>query len=192
MNSMANAVSYLQRPGSVGVIPTDTVYGLVAVATDRLAVAKLYDLKQRRGKPGTILAASIDQLVDLGIKRRYLTAVADFWPGAISIILPATPELAYFHEGLGSLALRLPADPLLMKLLTQTGPLISSSANPASQPPAVTIDEARAYFGSSLDFYVDGGNLANRQPSTIIRVVDDAVEVLRPGAVEIENNGVKQ
>lgn len=64
---------------AVGVIPTDTVYGLVARASDEAAVARLYSLKPRENKPGTIIAASIDQLVELGIKYRYLKAVEEFF-----------------------------------------------------------------------------------------------------------------
>src|SRR5665213_2242664 len=90
----------LQRPAAVGVIPTDTVYGIVARAADHEAVARLYKLKKREGKPGTIIAADIDQLVELGIKRRYLKAVEQFWPGALSVNIPSTdPELAYLHLG---------------------------------------------------------------------------------------------
>jgi L-threonylcarbamoyladenylate synthase len=189
MDSFADAAEKLQS-GGVGIIPTDTVYGLVAAANSEEAVKRLYDLKAREGKPGTIIAASIDDLAKLGIKARYLKAVADYWPGAISIIIPTGPELEYLHEGVGSLAVRLPADPQLMEFLEQTGPLLTSSANHPSEPIANTAGEAKKYFGDSVDFYVDSGNLSGREPSTIIRVVDDAIEVLRQGAVTIENNGI--
>ena len=190
MDSFTDAAQMLQA-GSVGIIPTDTVYGLVASAHNQDAVKRLYDLKGREGKPGTIIAASIDDLAKLGIKARYLKAVADYWPGAISIVIPAAdPSLEYLHEGVGSLAVRLPADGPVAKLLEQTGPLLTSSANHPGETVANTIQESKKYFGDSIDFYVDGGDLDGREPSTIIRVVDDAIEVLRQGAVRIENNGV--
>jgi L-threonylcarbamoyladenylate synthase len=85
-----------------------------------------------------------------------------------------------------SLAVRIPADKPLQKLLHQTGPLLTSSANHPGQPPANDIKAAEKYFGDEVDFYVDGGDLAGREPSTIIRIVDDAIEVLRQGAVKIE------
>ena len=191
MVSLDDAVTALQQPESVGIIPTDTVYGLVARAVDPKAVKRLYDLKGREGKPGTIIGASIDQLSHLGIKARYLKAVADYWPGPISIVIPCGPELVYLHEGVGSLAVRLPDDDQLAALLEQTGPLLTSSANHPGEPVANTIAEAQEYFGDQVDFYVDGGDLSERQPSTIVRVVDDAIEVLRQGAVEIKNNGVR-
>ncbi len=178
----------LQKPGAIGVIPTDTVYGVVARAADPQAVERLYRLKAREHKPGTIIAANIDQLSSLGLKHRYLKAVEQFWPGAVSIIIPAAdPTLDYLHQGQRALAVRVPDQPELVKLLQKTGPLLTSSANHPGQPTSTTIDQAKAYFDQEVDFYIDGGDLSHHQPSTIIRVIDDAIEVLRPGAVKIDD-----
>jgi L-threonylcarbamoyladenylate synthase len=179
----------LLSSGAVGVIPTDTVYGLVCSAADQDAVTRLYALKSREKKPGTVIAASIDQLVELGIPRRYLTAVEHYWPNPVSVIIPTTPELKYLDHGLMSLPVRIPANKELCKLLEQTGPLQTTSANQPGKPPANTVKEAKTYFGDKVDFYVDGGDLSGRPPSTIIRVIDDAVEVLREGAVKINEKG---
>jgi L-threonylcarbamoyladenylate synthase len=182
------ALQKIQIHGSVGVLPTDTVYGLAAVASDQDAVKRLYDLKRREGKPGTIIAASIDQLVELGLKARYLKAVEQFWPGAVSVIIPCGQELAYIHEGVNGLAVRIPADKDFRAFLELTGPVLTSSANHPGEPVATTVAAAREYFGEVVDFYVDGGDLSDHLPSTIIRVVDDAIEVLREGAVKIKEN----
>lgn len=179
-----HASTLLQKPGAIGVLPSDTVYGVMARAMDRVAVERLYELKRREHKPGTLIAASIDQLVELGFKRRYLTAVERFWPGPISVVIPCV-ELDYLHQGVGSLAVRIPDKPELLELLQQTGPLLTSSANQPGEPPANTIAEARAYFGDGVDFYEDGGDMTGNKSSTVIRMVDDAVEVLRQGAVHI-------
>jgi L-threonylcarbamoyladenylate synthase len=176
----------LQTPGAVGVIPTDTVYGVVARAADEQAVARLYQLKSRDHKPGTVIAASIDQLVELGIKRRYLTAVEQFWPGAVSVEIPH--QVNYLNQGTGRQAFRIPDDAELLELLKQTGPLQTSSANLPGDPPATTMQEAQNYFHEKVDFYVDGGDLSNREPSTIIRIVDDAIDVIRQGAVPIDTS----
>lgn len=181
-------ISALLENGAVGVLPTDTVYGLVARASDPTAVKRLYDLKLREGKPGTIIAASVEQLEQLGLKRRYLKAVEQFWPGAVSVIIPCGPELQYLHEGKNSLAVRIPDDEKLRKLLSQTGPLLTSSANHPGKPTAMNVDEAKAYFDDRVDFYEDGGDLSGRAPSTVIRIVDDAIEIIRQGAVKIEEN----
>jgi L-threonylcarbamoyladenylate synthase len=183
------AIEILRKTGAVGVIPTDTVYGVIARAVDPEAVARLYILKKREAKPGTIIAASINQLAELGIKLRYLTAVQQFWPGAVSVVIPCGEDLAYLHGGLRSLAVRIPADLQLRTFLEQTGPLLTSSANHPSEPPANTVAEAKGYFGEEVDFYVDGGDLSGREPSTVIRMVDDAIEVLRAGAIKINESG---
>ncbi|MGH9858111.1 MAG: L-threonylcarbamoyladenylate synthase [Acidobacteriota bacterium] len=177
------------KSGAVGVIPTDTVYGLVCLAADQDAVTRLYAIKSRENKPGTIIAAGIDQLVELGIPRRYLVAVEQYWPNPISVVIPDNPELKYLDLGKMSLALRVPSEPGLKKLLENCSPLLTTSANPPGEPAANNIVEAIEYFGEQVDFYVDGGDLSGQLPSTIIRVIDDAVEVIRQGAVKINEKG---
>lgn len=189
---IAKIVDQLRQSGSIGVIPTDTIYGVVARAADREAVEHLYKLKKRDTKPGTIIAASLEQLEGLGLKHRYLKAIEDFWPAAISVIIPcADPQLAYLHRGKMSLAVRIPAAKNLQKLLRKTGPLLTTSANHTGESPAGTIAEARKYFSDEVDFYADGGDLSGREPSTVIRIVDDAVEILRQGAVKLDAAGRK-
>lgn len=186
MDSIEQSASLLNKDRAVGVIPTDTVYGVAARAQDPAAVERLYQLKKREKKPGTLIAANIEQLEELGLKKRYLKAVEQYWPGAVSVVIPCTdPSLAYLHQGKMSLAVRIPANSDLQTALRETGPLLTSSANHPGEQPASTIKEAKQYFGDGVDFYIDGGNLSSSQASTIIRVVDDEIEVLRQGAVKI-------
>ena len=187
-----HASDRLKQPGAVGVIPTDTVYGVVARASDEKAVARLDELKKREGKPGTLIAADIAQLEELGLKHRYLKAVEQFWPGAISVVIPVSdPKLKYLHKGRMSLAVRIPKPKELQALLKQTGPLATSSANVTGQPVATTMAQAKQYFGARADFYIDGGDLSGRKPSTVIRILDDAIEVLRAGSVRIDDDTMK-
>lgn len=176
--------------GGIAVLPTDTVYGIAVRAADQDAVRRLYGLKQRDNKPGTVIASSIDQLVDLGLKRRYLLAVEHFWPGAISVVIPSSGALSYLDQGKGTLAVRVVADQQLKEVLEHAGPLLTSSANLPGKVPANTIEQAKNYFENAVDIYVDGGDLSGREPSTIIRIIDDAIEILRPGAVKIDEKGV--
>lgn len=181
-------LSLLLQSGGVGVIPTDTVYGLVCRAADEQAVARLYALKDRKSKPGTVIAASVQQLVELGIKARYLKSVEHYWPNPISIVIPSH-GLTYIHQGVGGIATRVPINSDVRALLEKTGPLLTTSANHPGKPEAVNVAQAQKYFDDAVDFYVDGGDLSGRKPSTLIRIVDDAVEVLRAGAVTIKENG---
>ncbi len=179
----------LLQNGAVGVLPTDTLYGVVCRAVDQQAVTRLYELKSRERKPGTVIAANIEQLVELGVKARYLHAVEQFWPGAVSVQLPLDDRLAYYHQGVFHGAFRIPDDTNIRALLEKTGPLLTSSANQPGEPPATTVAEAQAYFGDEVDFYVDGGDLSGREPSTVLQIVDDAIEILRQGSVRIDENG---
>ena len=186
---MLDTAATLHKPGTIGVIPTDTIYGVVARAADHKAVARLYELKKRDAKPGTLVAANIDQLVELGIPRRYLKAVLQFWPGAVSVVIPCGPELEYLHKGARSLAVRIPDDVDFRQLLEKIGALLTSSANHLGELPANTLAEAQKYFGDNVDFYVDGGDLSGHEPSTVLRIVDDAIEILREGSVKINEKG---
>ncbi len=177
-------VDVLQQ-GGVGVLPTDTLYGLVCRASDRQAVKRIYELKLRDKKPGTVIASSISQLQEVGLKMRYLKAIEQYWPNPISIIIPCDSELDYLDQGLRTLAVRVTDNTAINSLLDKVGPLLTSSANLPGKIPAGNITAAKKYFGDVVDFYVDGGDLSANKPSTIIRVVDDAIEVLREGAVKI-------
>jgi L-threonylcarbamoyladenylate synthase len=174
--------------GAVVVMPTDTVYDLVCSAKSTNAVERLYQTKHREHKPGTVIAANIDQLVDLGVKRRYVKAVEEYWPNPLSVVIPVGPELDYVTQGVVGLAVCIPKDPAIRDLLLKTGPLLTTSANMPGEPVSGTIDNAIAYFGDAVDLYVDGGDLSGNLPSTLIRIVDDAVEVLRQGAVKINED----
>ena len=181
---MISITDHLLTPGEIAVMPTDTVYGVVARAADARAVARLYELKHREGKPGTLIGASVDQFIALGIEQNYLEPVAHYWPAAVSVIVPCGDNLAYLHQGKGSLAVRVPADESLRALLEKTGPLLTSSANQPGEPPARSVDEARQYFGEAVSWYEDGGYV-DGPPSTVLNVTDGYVTVVRQGAVNI-------
>ncbi len=171
------------KEGGIGVIPTDTLYGLVGQALSQVAVDRIYALKQRPPqKPCIILVSSIEDLEQFGVDLDMETheILKELWPGPTSIILPIKADhLSYLDRGTHTLAFRLPDNIDLVKLLSLTGPLIAPSANPDSQPPAETIDQAQAYFGPHVDFYVDGGR-RNGSPSRLIKLENGQMTVLRP------------
>jgi L-threonylcarbamoyladenylate synthase len=178
----------LLRGGAVGIIPTDTIYGLVASAANPEAVSRLYALKSREMKPGTIIAANVDQLAELGIEPKYLDRAKELWPGPISIETPH--DIAYLHQGTGRQAFRIPSDAAVYALLLKTGPLQTTSANLPDAAPAAGYSEARTYFGDLVDFYVDGIDLSDRPASAIVRFTDHGdLEVIREGAIRITKEG---
>ena len=184
--SETEAISIL-RNGGVGVLPTDTVYGLVACANNPEAVARLYALKHRERKPGTIIAASVEQLIELGVEERYLHRVEKWWPASLSVETPLGAQLAYLHQDTGRQGVRVAADERVRRILKQTGPLATSSANQPGKPHSNTVREAFEHFEDTVDFYVDGGDLSTNAPSTLIKISpDNTIEVIRQGAVRID------
>lgn len=173
--------------GAVGVLPTDTLYGLVASARRPEAVARLYALKRREAKPGTTIAASVEQLQALGLRAQDLGRVAHLWPNPISVVLPHGVE--YIHQGRGDSPFRVVADPALRALLARSGPLVTTSANVPGEPPAEDLAAAQAYFGDTVDFYVDGGPIGRRPASTIVGLQGDKLIVYRQGAVKLNQKG---
>jgi tRNA threonylcarbamoyl adenosine modification protein (Sua5/YciO/YrdC/YwlC family) len=183
-----NIAAHLLRECGVGIILTDTVYGLVARAADANAATRLYALKNRERKPGTVIASSVQQLIDFGLPKQELRIAERFWPGSVSVVVNLGDDFDYLHQGLGSVAFRVVSDEKVKKLLEITGPLVTTSANQPGMPVSNDIAEAFECFGDSVDFYLDGGRATNQLPSTIIRIADNKVVVLRDGAVKIDAN----
>jgi L-threonylcarbamoyladenylate synthase len=163
----------LIKNGAVVVMPTDTVYGLVCCAKSPEAVKKMYKIKHRSGKLGTIVAASVEQLRNMGFDQKELRLAYKHWPDTVSVVLAAPESLEYLHMGLNSLAVRIPEPMWLRELLEQTGPLATTSANYPDQPTAATIIEAKAIFGNKVDAYFDGGDISNNKSSSIIIINSD-------------------
>jgi L-threonylcarbamoyladenylate synthase len=184
-------LAQLYASGGVGVLPTDTIYGLTASAHDERAVGRLYRLKSREQKPGTVIAANVEQLHKLGVAKEYLDQIAHLWPNPLSIELPIGDELGYLSQHTGHGAFRVVNDPEIRALLEVTGPLLTTSANHPGKPAANNIAEALTYFSDEVDFYVDGGERADRPPSTVARLVPatGTLEIIRMGAVNVTENG---
>lgn len=179
----------LLRRGGVGIVPTDTVYGILGSAIRKETVERIYVLRKRNpDKPFIILIASKGDIARFGVKlsSRNEKILERLWPGKVSVILPCVAKkLAYLHRGKNQLAFRLPENASLRALLKKTGPLVAPSANIEGEPVALTIKEAKDYFGKTVDFYVNGGKLIS-PPSTLVMLEGKRLVVLRKGAENIE------
>lgn len=164
-------ISECIKSGGVGVLRTDTIYGLIGSALSKDAVGRIYNLKRReRNKPFIVLISSLSDLGRCGIRiapktRKFL---ARLWPARVSVRLSCpAKKFTYLHRGTKTIVFRMPPNARLRKLIRTTGPLVAPSANISGMPPAKNIREARKYFSSKVDFYVDGGTITGR-PSTVI------------------------
>ncbi|MFA6325038.1 MAG: L-threonylcarbamoyladenylate synthase [Candidatus Paceibacterota bacterium] len=171
------------KNGGVGVIPTDTIYGLVGDALSKKAVERIYEIKGRdKKKPFIVLISSIKDLKKFGIniQSQNLNILNKFWPGNVSIVLPCNnKKFEYLHRGIKAVAFRLPSKKFLLEILKKTGPLVSTSANLSYLKSAENITEAKKYFKNNVDFYLSGGTLRGK-PSMLIKLnKNEEIDVLR-------------
>ena len=172
--------------GELIVLPTDTVYGLGADPTRKESVDRLLTAKGRgRDKPSPVLVASVEQAealaTDVSAEARILMAA--FWPGALTIVLPARQLGWDLGETNGTVAVRMPNDPFTLKLLHDVGPLAVSSANLTARDPANTAAQAREQLGAKVAVYLDRGECGGGTPSTIVGWPEGRLAVFREGAI---------
>ncbi|MEV8369544.1 L-threonylcarbamoyladenylate synthase [Microbacterium sp. NPDC064584] len=180
--------------GELVVLPTDTVYGVAADAFSARAVHGLLEAKGRgRQSPPPVLVAGVATLRALvaEVPEPVERLVEAFWPGGLTIVLPAQPSLSWdLGDTFGTVAVRMPANNLALELLEETGPLAVSSANLTGQAAAITAADAQRMLGDSVAVYLDGGPSLTGIASTIVDATSlvgsgsaPLVRVLREGAV---------
>lgn len=166
-------ITKILKNDGVGVIPTDTLYGLVGSAFSKKAIKRIYKIKNRdKNKKLIVLISSLKDLEKFKIKinKEEAKILEKFWPGKVSIVIK-------------NIAFRLPNKKVLIDIIKKTGPLVAPSANIEGEKPAENIKEARKYFGDSVDFYLAGGTLKS-EPSTLLKIEDGKIEILRQGTIK--------
>ena len=191
MNISWNKAVLAIKKGDIAVIPTDTIYGIVASAGNQKAVAELYRIRGRNPKkPCIMLCSAISDLSNLGIDIDALGGVgllSKIWPNPVSVILPCSNKsLVYLHRGTKTLAIRIPKNKKLRDFLKKTGPIIAPSANPEGEAPAKNIKEAKCYFGGKVGVYIEGK--VSKKVSTIISLIDGQFKMIREGAWRVPKN----
>ncbi|CAN5367108.1 hypothetical protein BH09ACT6_BH09ACT6_01890 [soil metagenome] len=186
--------------GELVVIPTDTVYGLAADAFNPEAVQRLLDAKGRtRQSPPPVLIPDLRTLDALAetVSEPVRALTAKFWPGGLTVVVPARSSLLWdLGETAGTVALRMPSDPIALELLAETGPLAVSSANLTGLPAALSAEEAERMLGDSVTVYLSLGHPESGAvpgpgpadavglPSTILdATVPEEIRVIRLGVI---------
>jgi tRNA threonylcarbamoyl adenosine modification protein (Sua5/YciO/YrdC/YwlC family) len=184
--------------GELVVLPTDTVYGVAADAFNPKAVARLLAAKGRgRQSPPPVLIPGIPTLDALAetVPDEVRALVAAFWPGGLTVILPARSSLNWdLGDTDGTVALRMPSNRVVLEILSETGPLAVSSANLTGQPAAMTAQEAERMLGDSVSVYLDdgeaGGDYPAAEAATGSTIVDATGLLLPDGKLRIARSGV--
>lgn len=177
------------REGGVTAFPTDTVYGLGTSTFHREGIARIFSLKGRTAEKA--LPVLVADARDLGrvvatVSSQALSAIAWFWPGPLTLVLPRHPDLpAEIAPGQATVGVRLPEHEQLRSLIRQVGsPLASSSANLSGSPPALGAQAVLESFPTGLAAILDGGLVSGGIPSTVLSLSDpDRPTVLREGVV---------
>jgi L-threonylcarbamoyladenylate synthase len=177
--------------GELVVIPTDTVYGIAADAFAPAAVQRLLDAKGRdRTAPPPVLIPGIPTLDALAetVPDEVRALVAEFWPGGLTVILRARRTLDWdLGDTRGTVGLRMPAHPIALELLAETGPLAVSSANTTGDPAATTAAAAEAMLGDEVAVYLEAG-ASGDAASTIVDATGlespaGKLRIVRSGAI---------
>jgi L-threonylcarbamoyladenylate synthase len=177
------------RKGEVVAYPTETFYGLGVNALDELALLRLRQLKGRDGgKPISVLVSGADMLEILcgPVSPRARRLMDAYWPGPLTLVLPADPGLPRPLVSDGGVAVRVSSHPTAQALVQAFGaPVTATSANLAGEPPATTPEMVEEIFEGRCRV-IHGGATVGGSPSTVVRVRGDQVEILRQGVLRIE------
>lgn len=179
------------RGGGIVAMPTETVYGLAAVAFDGRAVARVFEAKRRPSfDPLIVHIADADALPSVAahIPEAAQRLADRFWPGPLTLILPRHPEIPdIVTSGLDTVGVRLPDHPVARDLIRETGaPLAAPSANPFGYVSPTTAEHVREQLGDAVDAILDGGPCRVGVESTIVAWRDGRPVLLRAGGTPVE------
>lgn len=167
-------------------IPTDTVYGLAVDpfrtgATDRIFAAK----RRPRDVSLPVLVTGVEQALSVAtaVPALALELMARYWPGPLTIVIPAKPGLgADLGDDDVTVGVRAPDHPVPLALCAAVGPLATTSANRHGEPPLTTAADVDAAFGDALPLVLDGGMCAG-SPSTVVDCTGEEIKLLREGRI---------
>lgn len=177
--------------GRLVVYPTETLYGLGADASCEAALSRLLDCKGRDALKGVSVlvadAAGAERWLAAALPAPARALTERFWPGAITIVVPATDCVPAALVGAsGGVGLRCSSDPDANALLERFGrPITATSANPSGRPPSTTVAEARDYFGDGVAVYVDGGERTASSASTVVEFSQGSAYLRRAGVISL-------
>ncbi len=188
----AEAAGLLSQ-GMVGAIPTETAYGLAASLKKEAALERIFSIKKRpRQKPLLLLISDpsmLEELSPLPLSTAAEAIIRTFWPGPVTLLLPARPGLPFeVTGGTGKVGVRISSNHMALDLVRISGfPVTATSANLSGQPPCLSPEEVMKQLSADPpDFILDGGTLPPSPPSTIVDCSGDRPVLVRAGVVTVE------
>jgi L-threonylcarbamoyladenylate synthase len=180
---------HILREGGLIAFPTDTVYGLGALAFNRRAVESIYLAKHRpieKAIPILIgdmndLEKIADEVTDLARK-----LASHFWPGPVTLLFPKKPTLSESVSATSTVGVRMPDHPVARDLLRATGPMAVTSANLSGQPSPTTAQEVFAQLSGRINLVIDGGRTPGGVPSTLVDPAGGEIKILREGPISMK------
>jgi len=178
----------LLRAGNLVAFPTDTVYGLGADLFNPEAIEKLYQVKERAHlKAIPVLLsnpAALDQITsEMNVLARRLAD--QFWPGPLTLVVPAHPRLPENLSPLPTIGVRMPNHPDALALLEASGPLAVTSANLSGQENSLTAGQVYAQLAGRIPIILDGGTTPGGSPSTVVDCTGPEPVILRSGPISL-------
>ncbi|MGD2155258.1 MAG: L-threonylcarbamoyladenylate synthase [Anaerolineales bacterium] len=187
--SLPHAVDVLQNGGLVA-FPTDTVYGLAAMAFNAEYIEQLYVVKGRNSSRAiAVLINSAGELdkVAVNINKSVSILARRFWPGPLTLIVPRHPNVPEVLSPLLTVGVRVPDHPVALALLNRTGPLAVTSANLSGKQNTTSANEVLIQMGGRIHLILDGGKTPGGTPSTVVDCTSPDLKILRSGPIsEIE------
>jgi L-threonylcarbamoyladenylate synthase len=176
----------LVRDGHLVVFPTDTVYGVGALAFDQRGIDQLYAVKGRDNlKAIPILIGDPADLmrVTTGLGETARRLAQRFWPGPLTLVVPRHPGLPPNLSPQPTVGVRMPDHPVALSLLRSTGPMAVTSANRSGAESSVTAQEAFAQLGERIPLILDGGRTPGGLSSTVVDCISPELVILRLGPI---------
>jgi len=187
-NALALAIDVLTNNGLVA-FPTDTVYGLGALAFNELAVSEIYTVKGRGSEKAVpILISDFEQMerVAHGVSSICQKIARRFWPGPLTIVVPRHPSISDAVTPYPTVGVRIPDFEPTRELLRLTGPLAVSSANRSGNASPSTARGVEAELGGRIALILDGGVTPGGMPSTVVDCSQGEPQILRAGPITLE------
>lgn len=179
----------LVKQGGLVIYPTDTVYGLGCDPFNKEAIQKVHSTKRRQQNPLPILGDTIENLSKISkISDEALDIIRKIWPGPITFILPKKDLPDLITAGLNTVGVRIPNNRISLRLIDLCGGLlVGTSANLSGERSPLTANQAYDQIGDKVDIVLDGGATEFGRESTVIKLINGKIEVLREGAINSED-----